>query len=105
MRFRRRTPCDSRSIVQITNTVSTKDMIRDFNSGKTVSLATGSDSRSFDFPDGKVDFDFKSISEAPDLIEQSFMRDQFYEHLHPQKPSPTSEPPVSPVPDPVPQGE
>lgn len=105
MRFRRIIPCDSRSIVQITNTVTTKDMIRDFNSGKTVSLATGSDSRSFDFPDGNVDFEAKSISEAPDLIEQSFMRDQFYEHLHPQKPSPAPEPPVPPILDPVPQGE
>lgn len=105
MRYRRRIPCDPESIVQITNTVSTKDMIRDFNNGKSVTLATGSDSRSFDFPDGTVDFEASSISEAPDLIEQSFMKDQFYDHLHPQKPSPEPVSPAPPVVDPVPQPE
>lgn len=106
MRFRKQTPCDSRSIVQITNTVSTKDMIRDYNNGKSVTLSPGADSRSFDFPDGEVDFDSASISEAPDMIEQSFMKDQFYNHLHPQKPSdPPADPPALPVDPPVPPAE
>lgn len=86
MRFRRINPCDPKSIVQITNCISTKEMIKDHFSGRQVSLPTGSDSRSFDFPDGKVDWDKSQISEAPDLIEQSFMRDQFAEHLSPAKP-------------------
>jgi hypothetical protein len=102
MRFRKVIPCDPESIVQVTNCVSTKDMIRDQFNGKVVTLSTGSDSRSFDFPDGKVDFDAPGISEAPDLIEQSFMKDKFYEHLHPQKPAePTPPvPPVAPTQDP-----
>lgn len=87
MRFRKIFPCDPKSSVQITNTVTTKQMIRDHFSGKSVSLPTGVDSRSFDFPDGKVDFDATSINEAPDLIEQSFMKDRFYKHLHPDSSS------------------
>lgn len=104
MRFRKVIPCNPESIVQVTNCVSTKDMIRDQFNGKVVSLSIGSDSRSFDFPDGKVDFDQSGISEAPDLIEQSFMKDQFYLHLNPQKPaepSPSIVEPSSPSPAPV----
>lgn len=91
MRFRKIHPCDPNSIVQITNTVNTKQMIRDHFSGKSVSLPSGSDSRSFDFPDGKVDFDAASIYEAPDLIEQSFMHDHYYKHLHPEPPTPSDQ--------------
>lgn len=87
MRFRKVIPCNPESIVQVTNCVSTKDMIRDQFNRRVVTLPSGSDSRSFDFPDGNVDFEVSGISEAPDLIEQSFMKDQFYQHLHPQKPA------------------
>lgn len=70
-------------------------------SGKIVSLPGGADSRSFDFPDGRTDWDKGSISEAPDLIEQSFMKDHFAEHLNPKRPGSESTVDSSPTPDSV----
>lgn len=108
MRFRKISPCCSTSIVQISNTVSTKDLIRQQMSGKLVSLPGGADSRSFDFPDGRTDWDKPSISEAPDLIEQSFMKDQYVEHLNPKRPGSESSVDPSPSPEsstPVPESQ
>lgn len=104
MRFRKITPCCSVSIVQITNTISTKDLIRQQMAGKIVSLPGGADSRSFDFPDGRTDWDKASIYEAPDLIEQSFMANSYAEHLNPSRPgnSPAAEPSPAPVVDSTP---
>lgn len=98
MRFRKITPCCSESIVQITNTISTKDLIRQQMSGKIVTLPGGADSRSFDFPDGRTDWDQSSIYEASDLIEQSFMASSYAEHLNPSRPGNTTVPDTAPAP-------
>lgn len=77
----------SATIVQQMNCCTTRQMFLDFFSGKSVSLPSGSEQRSFDFDDQtKVDFDAPSISEADNLIEQHFMRETYMEHLHPTPP-------------------
>lgn len=81
------------------NCYTTRQMYLDYFSGKSVSLPAGSEQRSFDFDDQtEVDFEAKTISEAPNLIEQHFMREAYTEHLNPKPPVDPPTPPVDPPP-------
>lgn len=105
MNFSRLPKRSSASIVQQMNTISTKDMYRDFFAGKPLNIPAGSDQRSFDCEDQtKVDWDSDSLKDCDNLIEQHFMREKFVEHFNPKSPVAGSDPvPVpEPVPDPTP---
>lgn len=105
MRYHKVHRRDPRSIVQITNVPCCKDLVRNAIQKKDVQLAKGT-SGTFDFEDQRqVNWDAPYIDEASNLIEQSFMKDVYVKHLHPEKVVATSEPsgepsPVS-VPDPA----
>ena len=100
MKIINKLPARSRqTIVQQTNTISTRQVFKDFFAGKPLNIPAGSDQRSFDFDDQtKVDFDAPRIKEAENLIDQHFMRERFMEHLHPTPPQPQD--PVDPAPAP-----
>lgn len=93
----------SATIVQQMNTISTKDMYRDFFAGKPLNIPAGSDQRSFDCSDQtNVDWDSDTLKDSDNLIEQHFAREKYIEHFNPktsvQNPDPT------PAQDPAPTG-
>ena len=92
MRFHKVHYRDPKSLVQITNALCTRDLVKSVLQGKQVELSKGVDNRSYDFPDGNVDFDASYITEASDLIEQSFCKDQYYQHLNPKSGGTNTEP-------------
>lgn len=103
MNFSRLKKRSSATIVQQMNTISTKDMYRDFFAGKPLNIPAGSDQRSFDCEDQtKIDWDADTLQDSDNLIEQHFMREKFVEHFNPK--SPASDPASAPDPAPAPTG-
>lgn len=106
MNFSRLPKRSSATIVQQMNTISTRDMFLDFFAGKPLNLPSGSDQRSFDC-DSQVDvnWDADTLQDAPNLIDQHFMRDEFIEHFNPKSPAADPAPaPADPAPAPAPTG-
>lgn len=98
MNFAKLPKRSSASIVQQMNFASTKQIFKDFYSGKPIDLPAGSDNRSFDFDDQtSVDFDKDFFREAVNLIDQHFMQQKVVDAF---KVSPAPAP--APVPDPAP---
>lgn len=96
MNFARLPKRSSATIVQQMNTISTRDMFRDFFAGKPLNIPNGSNQRSFDCVDQtKVDWDSDRLQDCDNLIDQHFMRDEFVEHFNPKSPA------ADPVPNPV----
>lgn len=89
------------TIVQQTNCVNTKQLMRDLNAGKVLDMNPGSLSRSYDFPDGSANFDQPRFEGFESLIDQHVNSDKISEHLHPTPPSDSAPtPPSDPAPTP-----
>ena len=63
-------PRDSRSTVQITSTVSTKDVIRTIANGQPIELPNNGVSGAYDFDGEDPDFEKPLIQEAENKIDQ-----------------------------------
>lgn len=97
MNFTRLPKRSCSSIVQQMNCASTKQIFKDFYSGKPIDLPAGSDNRSFDFDDqSSVDFDQDFFRDAENLIDQHFMQQKVVDSF---KVSPAPVP--APAPDPA----
>ena len=102
MNFSRLPKRSSASIVQQMNCASTKQIFKDFYSGKPIDLPAGSDNRSFDFDDQtSVDFDQDFFREAENLIDQHFMQQKVIDSFKVSS-APAPAPVPAPAPDPAP---
>lgn len=90
---------DKTSIVQQMNYSTTKDVVNDFFTGKNPDINPGNTTRSFDFPDGNVDFDSPRFAGFENLIDQYVNKCKIIEHFKPKSDDPA--PPVDPPPPPV----
>lgn len=92
------------SIVQQTNMLSTKDVLRDIAAGKPIDINPGNINRSYDCDDqAKVDLDDPNFD--PDnptfvgfknLMDQSLRSQELYDHIHPEPPKDPTPPPAPP---------
>lgn len=93
------------SIVQQTNTVSTKQMLIDYHNGRGVDLPQGAIPKTYDCDSqAEVDFDSARFEGFESLIDQHCNANKITEHLSPPSsaPAPVPDPVPVPVPDPTP---
>lgn len=99
------------SIVQQTNMLSTKDVLRDIAAGKPIDINPGNINRSYDCDDqAKVNLDDPNFdADNPtfvgfkNLMDQSLRSQELYDHIHPEPPKDTTPPPVPPQDPPTPE--
>ena len=77
---------DYSSSVQQMNYNTTKDVVSQFFQGKNPDINVGNITRSYDFPDGNVDFNKPLLDGFENLIDQHVNRSKIIEHFHPSTP-------------------
>lgn len=99
------------SIVQQTNMLSTKDVLRDIAAGKPIDINPGNVNRSYDCDDqAKVDLDDPNFDPNNptfvgfrNLMDQSLRSKELYDHIHPEPPKDLTPPPAPPQDPPTPE--
>lgn len=101
------------SIVQQTNMMTTKDVLRDIAAGKPIDINPGNVNRSYDCDDhSKVNLDDPRFdSNNPtfvgfnNLMDQSLRSQDLYDHIHPEPPKDPTPLPTPPQDPPAPSTE
>lgn len=103
-----------RTIVQQTNVVNTKELLKDIANGRPINVNPGHDAGSFDLEgqdqatadvmsSDRFGADNPMFVGFDNLMSQHIGRSKIFEHLHPTKPAPAPAPVPEPSPSPTPE--